>query len=67
MVDAADPTRLEEAKAELDGLLSMQELKGVPVVVFGNKVDRRAALQEEQFREMLQLPFHMTSGKDPKQ
>ena len=67
MVDAADPTRLEEAKAELDGLLSMQELKGVPVVVFGNKVDRREALQEEQFREMLQLPFHMTSGKDPKQ
>ncbi len=67
MVDAADPTRLEEAKAELDGLLAMQELKGVPVVVFGNKVDRREALQEEQFREMLQLPFHMTSGKDPKQ
>jgi GTP-binding protein SAR1 len=67
MVDAADPTRLEEAKNELDGLLGMQELKGVPVVVFGNKVDRKEALQEEQLREMLQLPFHMTSGKDPKQ
>ena len=67
MVDAADPVRLDEAKRELDGLLSMQELKGVPMVVFGNKVDRKEALQEEQFREMLQLPHHMTSGKDPKQ
>ena len=47
MVDAADPSRLEEAKQELDGLLAMQELKGVPVVVFGNKVDRKEALQEE--------------------
>ena len=47
MVDAADPARLEEAKTELDQLLGMQELKGVPVVVFGNKVDRKEALQEE--------------------
>ena len=44
MVDAADQARLEEAKAELDSLLVMPELKDVPVVVFGNKVDKKEAL-----------------------
>ena len=39
MVDAADQNRLEEARTELDQLLIMEELKDVPVVVFGNKVD----------------------------
>ena len=64
MVDAADQARLEEAKAELDSLLVMPELKDVPVVVFGNKVDKKEALQEEAFREVMNLPFHVTKGKD---
>ena len=51
MVDAADHTRLPEAKKELDSLLEMPELQNVPFVVFGNKIDKRDALQEEPFRE----------------
>ena len=43
----------------------MQELKDVPIVVFGNKVDKKEAIKEEQFREVMNLPFHMTKGKDP--
>ena len=65
MVDAADINRLGEAKAELDSLLIMQELKDVPVVVFGNKVDKKEAYKEEEFREVMNLPFHLTKGKDP--
>ena len=65
MVDAADINRLPEAKAELDGLLQMKELENTPVVVFGNKVDRKEALKEEEFREVMDLPFHLTKGKDP--
>ena len=65
MVDAADINRLGEAKEELEGLLAMPELKDLPVVVFGNKVDKKEALKEEQFREMMGLPFHLTKGKDP--
>ena len=65
MVDAADPSRLQEAKAELESLIMMPELKDVPVVVFGNKVDRKEALKEEEFREVMNLPFHLTKGKDP--
>ena len=64
MVDAADQNRLEEAKVELDSLLIMPELKDIPVVVFGNKVDKNGALKEEEFREVMNLPFHLTKGKD---
>ena len=64
MVDAADINRLQEAKAELDSLLIMPELKDVPIVVFGNKVDKKEALKEEEFREVMNLPFHLTKGKD---
>ena len=46
MVDAADTNRLGEAKAELDGLMQMPELKDLPVVVFGNKVDKKEAMKE---------------------
>ena len=65
MVDAADQNRLGEAKAELDSLLQMPELQNLPVVVFGNKVDKKEALKEEEFREIMGLPFHLTKGKDP--
>jgi GTP-binding protein SAR1 len=65
MVDAADQERLPEAKEELDKLLVMPELKEVPVVVFGNKIDRKEALKEEEFRDVMNLPFHLTKGKQP--
>ena len=55
MVDAADTVRIPEAKRELDELLDMQELKETPCVVFGNKVDKKEALKEEQFREEMGL------------
>ena len=47
IVDAADVNRLGEVKEEIEGLLKMPELKDVPVVVFGNKVDKKEALKEE--------------------
>ena len=63
MVDASDQNRLPEAKEELDKLLVMPELKDVPVVVFGNKIDRKEALKEEEFRDVMNLPYHLTKGK----
>ena len=55
MVDAADQGRLEEAKQELESLLNMPELEKVPFVVFGNKIDKKDSLKEEDFREVLGL------------
>ena len=65
MVDAADQNRIEEAKAELDSLLEMPELENVPFVIFGNKIDKKDALREEELRERLGLQYHRTHGKDP--
>lgn len=66
MVDAADRERLHETKKELDSLLEMSELQNVPFVVFGNKIDKKESLKEEELREFLGLHFHQTYGKDPK-
>ncbi len=51
MVDAADLSRLAEAKKELDSLLQMPELQNVPFVIFGNKIDKKESLKEEEMRE----------------
>ena len=58
MIDAAEHERLAESKAELDKLLQMPELSNVPFVIFGNKVDKKEALKEEELREVMGLPFH---------
>ena len=67
MVDAAEQVRMEESKKELDKLLDMPELSSVPFIVFGNKIDKKESLKEEELREVLGLPFHQTFGKDPAQ
>ena len=58
MVDAADRDRIAEAQKELASLLDMPELSQVPFVVFGNKIDRKEALKEEEIRDALGLHFH---------
>ena len=35
----------------------------MPFVVFGNKVDKKESLKEEELRNVLELPFHETYGK----
>ena len=42
----------------------MPELANVPFVVFGNKIDKKEALKEDEIREMFGLQFHQTYGKD---
>ena len=44
----------------------MTELQTVPFVVFGNKIDKRESLKEDELIEALGLHYHQTFGKDPK-
>ncbi|KAG6897133.1 hypothetical protein C0992_003913 [Termitomyces sp. T32_za158] len=61
IVDSADPARFPESKAELDGLLSDEELGHVPFLVLGNKIDALGAVNEEELRHCMGL--YQTTGK----
>ena len=54
-MDASDSSRFESSKMELDKLLATEELKNVPFVVLGNKIDKRDAASEEDIRQIMKL------------
>ncbi|KAG8969772.1 Arf GTPase arf1 [Tulasnella sp. 427] len=55
VIDAADTDRLATSRAELLTMLSEEELKGVPLLVFANKQDVAGALKPGEISEKLGL------------
>merc|ERR1712187_536900 len=55
VVDSADRDRIEDAKAELDQLMTEDALRDKPVLVFFNKQDLPDAMTPEELTEQLGL------------
>jgi len=67
IVDAYDRSRLMESKAELDGLLTDEQISNCPVLILGNKIDRPGAMSEEELRSVFGLHGQTTGkGNTPK-
>lgn len=64
IVDGSDRTRFTEAREELSRLLESEELSGVPIVVLGNKIDKPQAASEDELRDSLGMPTHVTYGRE---
>lgn len=61
LVDAKDHARFDEAKAELEALLGMDDLSKTPFLILGNKIDHPDAVSEDQLRHLIGL--YQTTGK----
>mmetsp|Transcript_17292 Transcript_17292/g.42994 ORF Transcript_17292/g.42994 Transcript_17292/m.42994 type:complete len:213 (+) Transcript_17292:405-1043(+) len=57
LVDAADRTRMHEAKVELQFLFETESLRHVPFAILGNKIDIPTACSAEELVSFLQLPM----------
>eukprot|EP00300_Choanocystis_sp_HF-7_P027105 c32171_g1_i1.p1 GENE.c32171_g1_i1~~c32171_g1_i1.p1 ORF type:complete len:203 (-),score=49.62 c32171_g1_i1:121-729(-) len=64
LVDCADRPRLDEAKKELDSLLSSDQLhmQNIPFAILGNKIDKTEATPEDELKSRLGL-HGLTTGK----
>lgn len=62
LIDAWDRSRFQEAKNELDSLLTDEALSNCPVLILGNKIDRAGAASEDELRNYFGL-YQLTTGK----
>jgi len=62
LIDAFDRGRFGESLAELNSLLTDEQLANCPVLILGNKIDRPGAASEDEIRNTFGL-YGQTTGK----
>lgn len=62
LVDSFDRERFAEAKAELDSLLTDEQVANAPVLILGNKIDKNGAASEDEIRHTFNL-HGQTTGR----
>jgi len=62
VLDAADSDRFEESREVLNELLANEEIKDVPIAIFGNKIDLPGAASEAELKAAFMLDGQ-TTGK----
>lgn len=55
VVDSADLKEIQEAATELQNVMESEAVRGLPVVVFANKMDLPTAMQPSQLVDVLRL------------
>ncbi|KAK3089019.1 hypothetical protein FSP39_000174, partial [Pinctada imbricata] len=64
VVDAADAERLAEAKVELTAVLEDDLISDIPVLILGNKTDKRESIGMENLIQQLDIRRHLTKMND---
>ncbi|KAJ8301107.1 hypothetical protein KUTeg_020094 [Tegillarca granosa] len=60
IVDAAERERFEEARTEITGVLTDENISDVPVAILGNKTDRVECVGVEELIKSLDLSIHLS-------
>lgn len=62
IVDSADSKRFEESKKEFDSIVNSDEIGDIPIIILGNKIDKKEAVSENELREIFGLVAKTTFG-----
>ena len=62
IVDTADSSRFEESQREFQEIIKNEELKDIPIVIMGNKIDKREARPEEELLQVFGLKMQSSFG-----
>ena len=62
LIDSCDRARHKESLAELNALLTDEQLANCPVLILGNKIDHPGAASEDELRQTFGL-YGQTTGK----
>ena len=50
IIDSADSARFEESRAELFKIINSKEIGDIPILIYGNKIDKPEACSEDELR-----------------